>query len=126
MLRLTLCFLISAFLFVVLLTHRAEPFATLTRVTNTPEHMLNLNPTLSDDGRTVVFESTADLAGTGVNASFHALRADLTREVPAFGELGNTRAVCPAVSREGKIVVFASHEDLIGRNADRNSEIFLV
>ncbi|HKU75914.1 MAG TPA: lamin tail domain-containing protein [Pyrinomonadaceae bacterium] len=123
MLRLTVCFLITAFLFVVVLTPRAEPFATLTRVTNTPEHVLNLNPTLSDDGRTVVFESTADLAGTEVNSSFHALRVDLARE--AFAELGRTRAVCPAVSGDGKIVVFASNEDLIGRNADRNSEIFL-
>ena len=73
MLRLTVCFLITAFLFVVVFTPRAEPFATLTRVTNTPEHLLNLNPTLSDDGRTIVFESTADLANTGGIASFHAL-----------------------------------------------------
>lgn len=123
MLRLTVCFLITAFLFVVVSTPRAEPFATLTRVTNTPEHTLNLNPTLSDDGRTVVFESTADLAGRGQNASFHALRVELERET--FAELGGTRAVCPAVSGDGKIVVFASSEDLTGRNADRNSEIFL-
>ena len=33
--------------------------------------------------------------------------------------------MCPAVSGDGKIVVFASNEDLVGRNADRNSEIFV-
>src|SRR5689334_20981906 len=121
MLRITACFLITAFLFVVTATRRADSFATLTRVTNTPEHVLNLNPTISDDGRTIVFESSADLANTGGAASFRLLRTDLS----SFFELGATRAVCPAVSSDGKIVAFASNEDLVGRNADRNSEIFL-
>jgi hypothetical protein len=76
MLRLTACFLITCFLLVVICgvgSHSVQSFATLTRLTNTPEHVLNLNPTLSDDGRTVLFESSADLANTGQNASFHAL-----------------------------------------------------
>jgi Tol biopolymer transport system component len=47
-------------------------FATLTRLTNTPEHVLNLNPTISDDGRTILFESSADLANTGGSASFQS------------------------------------------------------
>lgn len=85
---------------------------------------MNLNPTLSDDGKVVVFESSADLADTGANSSFHALRADLS-SVSSFSEIGATRAVCPALSRDGKIVAFASAEDLVGRNADRNSEIFV-
>src|ERR1044071_3747601 len=121
MLRLTACFLITAFLFVVTATGSADSFATLTRVTNTPEHVLNLNPTLSDDGRTIVFESSADLANKGGPPSFRLLRSDLS----SFVELGMTRAVCPAVSSDGKIVAFASNEDLVGRNPDRNSEIFL-
>jgi uncharacterized protein (TIGR03437 family) len=111
MLRLTTFFLITAFTF---------SFATLTRVTDTPEHVLNLNPMISDDGRTIVFESSADLANTGGSASFRLLRTD-----PSFVEIGRTRAVCPAMSGDGKIVVFASREDLVGRNADRNSEIYL-
>jgi uncharacterized protein (TIGR03437 family) len=121
MLRLTTCFLITTFLFVVTVSRRADSFATLTRVTNTPEHVLNLNPTIGDDGRTIVFESSADLAETGGPPSFRLLRSDLT----SFVELGATRAVCPASSSDGKIVAFASNEDLVGRNADRNSEIFL-
>ena len=67
MLRLTVCFLITAFLFFVVTTPRTESFANLTRLTNTPEYAMKLNPALSDDGRTVVFESTSDLAGTGKN-----------------------------------------------------------
>src|ERR1044072_4825292 len=110
MLRLTVCFLIPGFLFVVTSTRRADSFATLTRLTNTPEHVLNLNPTISDDGRTIVFESSADLANTGGSESFRVLRAD-----PGFMEIGKTRAVSPAISSDGRIVAFASKEDLVGR-----------
>ncbi len=121
MLRLTVCFLITGLLFVATLTRRADSFATLTRVTNTPENAINLNPMLSDDGRAVVFESTADLANTGGPPSFRLLRSDLS----SFVELGATRAICPAMTADGKTFAFASNEDLVGRNADRNSEIFL-
>ena len=104
MLRLTTCFLVAGLLFTipVFVAPRVDSNSVLTRLTNTPEHAVNLNPTLSDDGRTVVFESTADLAGSGASPSFHALRIDLAREGPVFGELGSTRAVCPAVSSDGK------------------------
>jgi uncharacterized protein (TIGR03437 family) len=95
----------------------------LTRLTNTPEHAVNLNPTLSDNGRVVVFESSADLVRGGASSGFHAFRLDL--EGPAFLDLAGTRAVSPALSSDGKIIVFASAEDLAGRNADRNSEIFM-
>jgi len=123
MLRLTVCFLITSFLFVINVGRwQVESVISLTRLTNTPEHAINLNPTLSDDGKVVVFESSADLAGTGANSSFHAIRADLDS---AFKEIGATRAVCPALSSDGKIVAFASAEDLVGENEDRNSEIFL-
>src|SRR6185369_268202 len=122
MLRLSVCFLIVSFLFLINTSFRPRAsFANLTRITNTDEHALNLNPTLSDDGEVIVFESSADLAGTGASASFHAIRAELG----AFTEIGATRAVSPALSRDGKIVAFASTEDLVGENADRNSEIFL-
>ena len=126
MLRLKVFFLIATFLFAVICMFgppRVDSFANLTRVTNTPEHSMNLNPVLSDDGRTLIFESTADLAATGDSASFHTVRANLP--APAFFEIGKTRAVCPAASSDGKVVVFASTEDLVGKNVDRNSEIFL-
>src|SRR4029079_12462175 len=123
MLRLTTFFLITVFTFIVIAicgSGRVRSVSTLTRLTNTPDHVLNLNPTISDDGRTIVFESSADLANTGGSASFRLLRAD-----PSFVELGRTRAVCPAIAGDGRTIVFASREDLVGRNADRNSEIFL-
>ena len=91
----------------------------LLQITNSPEQAVNLNPTLSDDGRVVVFESSA------VGGSFHAIRAELGGAVPALVDVGSTRIVSPALSRDGNIAVFASTEDLIGLNADRNSEIFL-
>lgn len=123
MLRLTIFFLITCFTFITIVIcgpGRVRSVSTLTRLTNTPEQALNLNPTISDDGRTLVFESTADLANTDGSASFRVVRAD-----PSFVEIGRTRAVCPAMSGDGRTVVFASREDLVGRNADRNSEIYL-
>ena len=80
------------------------------RLTLTAEQAVNLNPTLSDDGKIVVFESSADLAGTGATSSFHAVRAGL--DGPVFDEIGPTRAVSPALSSDGRIIVFASTEDL--------------
>ena len=97
---------------------------TLTRLTNTPEHAVSLNPALSDDGRIVVFESSADVVRGGESSSFHAFRAERS-SAAAFLEIGNTRVVSPALSSDGKIIVFASTEDLVSRNADRNSEIFM-
>src|SRR5215204_5305455 len=121
MLRLTFCFLVVVFLFTVPFLF-VQSSAELTRLTNTPEHAINLNPTLSDNGQVVIFESSADLSGAVENSSFHTFAADLS--VDGFRNLGNTRAVSPAVSSDGKIIVFASSEDLTATNPDRNSEIF--
>ena len=126
MLRLTFCFLITSFLFVVNSVFAADVRrASLTRLTNTPEHAVNLNPTLSDDGKIVVFESSADLAGTGVSSSFHALRADLDA-VPVFTEIGAHARVSVLRCRatEGSWCLRRPRISL-DRNADRNSEIFL-
>lgn len=118
MLRLTTCFLITSFLFIGNSLFEPQPASvlSLTRLTVTAEQALNLNPTLSDDGKIVAFEASAD-------SSFHAVRADLSGSI--FEEIGRTRAVSPAMTTDGRIVVFASPEDLLGRNADRNSEIFM-
>ena len=69
MLRLTACFLITSFLFVVNVISGPQTSAGgLTRLTVTAEQAVNLNPTLSDDGKIVAFESSADLGKTGANA----------------------------------------------------------
>src|SRR5215212_5021923 len=122
MLRLTACFLITGLLFIVASIFVPQSAATLTRLTNTPEHAVNLNPTLSDNGRIVVFESSADLLDAG-DSSFHAYHADLA--APVFRSIASTRAVSPAMSSDGRTIVFASAEDLVGQNKDRNSEIYL-
>ena len=94
------------------------------RVTTTGQEVLNLNPTLSGDGRFLAFESTFDLGGAGGNG-FHALVANLESDPPSFEQMGSTRAVAPAISQDGSHIAFASHGDPLGTNADGNSEIFL-
>jgi len=116
--------LISAIL-VLYSPRKSESSATLRRLTNTPEQSLSLNPSLSDDGLVVAFESTDDLAGSGASNTFHALLLNLLTENPTFQEIGRTRAVSPALSSDGSKLAFASNEDLVGQNSDRNSEIYL-
>jgi uncharacterized protein (TIGR03437 family) len=95
------------------------------RVTFTPENATSLNPTLSGDGRRVVFESTANLSGDAGGPRFRAFAADITSDPPRLSTLAPSRAPAAAVSQDGSAVAFASAEDLLGENADRNSEIFL-
>ncbi len=123
MLRLTTCFLIAGLLFTIGFVLVPQSASTVTRLTNTPEQAVNLNPTLSNDGRIVVFESSADLDDD--SSSFHAYQADVSGDASVFNSIASTRAVSPALSSDGRVVVFASAEDLVGKNADRNSEIFL-
>ena len=99
--------------------------AMLRRVTTTGEEVLNLNPSLSGDGRIATFESSADLAGAGGGNGFRMIRADLSVNTTPFTQLVLSRAVAPALSQDGSRIAFASSEDLVGSNPDRNSEIFL-
>jgi hypothetical protein len=96
----------------------------LRRVTNTTAEGVNVNPSLSGDGRRISFESTKDLAGAGGNG-FHALRADLSSDPATFIQMGVTRAPAPGISQDGSIIAFASKDDPLGTNPDGNSEIFL-
>lgn len=120
MLRILIAFL--AFLFIALPS--SETASTVKRLTNTPREALNLNPSLSDDGRTVVFESSSDVFGDGHGLpSFHGVRADVVNGT--FMEIARGRMVSPALSSDGRVVAFSSREDLVGENQDRNSEIFV-
>ena len=124
--RVTLCFLVVILLLAtVLLSPRASSNLNVVRLTNTPEQSLNLNPSLSDDGRVMVFESSANFFAGGLNDSFHALRADVGGDPPVFVDIGATRMVTPSLSANGSVIAFASTEDFVGQNIDRNSEIFL-
>src|SRR5262245_42774762 len=113
MLRLKACFLTVVFLLAgvsFFIAPKTRSSASVVRVTQTAEQAVNLNPSLSDDGRVVVFESSANFAAGGLNSSFHAVRADLRGEPPGFNEIGATRVVSPALSGDGSVVAFASTE----------------
>jgi uncharacterized protein (TIGR03437 family) len=100
--------------------------AALRRLTVTPEHALNLNPTISGDGRRIAFETTGGLTGASSGgAGFRTLRADLAGGREVFTDVAASRAPAPAMSRDGSRLAFASRENLSGENADGNSEIFL-
>jgi WD40-like Beta Propeller Repeat len=117
--------LITVFFFILticiaLSPRRAQSISSLRRLTNTTEQSLNLNPMLSDDGQVLSFESTADIAATGGSTSFRALQANLTSDSPRFVQIARTRAVASPLSSNGQLAVFASNEDLLGENPDRN------
>jgi uncharacterized protein (TIGR03437 family) len=126
MLRLTICFLIATLFLIVFVAPSIKTASTVRRLTQTPEQSLNLNPSLSDDGNTVVFESSSDVFGASGNSQFRAIRADISGTLPVFSEIGSTRIVSPALSSDARVVAFASTEDLVGQNPDRNSEIFAL
>ncbi len=109
---------------VVPFSQLAATTPTLRRVTTTGEEVLNLNPSLSGDGKFLTFESTFDLAGAGGDG-FHALVADLDSTPVNFQEMGRTRAVAPAISQSGSHIAFSSSSDPLGTNRDGNSEIYL-
>jgi uncharacterized protein (TIGR03437 family) len=116
--------LIAFSIFLLFGLPRSEIASTVRRLTNTPPEALNLNPSLSDDGRTVVFESSSDVfADGGGGPSFRGVRADVAGG--SFLELARGRMVSAALSSDARVVAFASREDLVGQNADRNSEIFV-
>ena len=95
------------------------------RITSTSEQGINLNPSISGDGRHITFESTEDLLDSGSSIGFRSFRADVSAERPTVEQIALSRAVAAAISQDGSSVAFASTEDLVGKNADRNSEIFL-
>ncbi|HEY0172381.1 MAG TPA: hypothetical protein VGB98_15270, partial [Pyrinomonadaceae bacterium] len=94
------------------------------RVTHTARGALSLNPSLSGDGRTLAFESNADLAAGGSGVGFRLFKTD-TSAAATFKELALSRAPAPSMSQDGSRVVFAGREDPVGENRDGNSEIFL-
>ena len=97
----------------------------LKRITNTSEEAVNINPSISGDGRVVGFESTEDVARAGGVESFRAIRANVGIDPPTFVQMGGTRAPAPAISQDGSRIAFASKDNPLGANNDANSEIFL-
>jgi uncharacterized protein (TIGR03437 family) len=122
--RSLLVFLIVASLW-LLAWQTARMQSPLRRITNTTEEGINLNPSISGDGRIVAFESTEDITHAGGAESFRAIRANVGVEPPTFLQMSVTRAPAPAISQDGSRIAFASKDDPLGTNGDGNSEIFL-
>ena len=97
----------------------------LRRITNTADGGINLNPSLSGDGRHLAFESTRDVAGVGGPPRFRAIRADVTSTSLTFVQFAATPAHAAAISQDGSRIAFAATDDPLGTNPDGNSEIFL-
>ncbi|HEY7785851.1 MAG TPA: hypothetical protein VIB00_14055, partial [Pyrinomonadaceae bacterium] len=95
------------------------------RLTHTSEQSLNLNPSLSGAGRHIAFESTHDLAQVGGNSGFRTLLGEIRSDSLSFYQIAQSRAVSPAISQDGSRIAFASAEDLVGQNPDRNFEVYL-
>ncbi|MEP6921200.1 MAG: lamin tail domain-containing protein [bacterium] len=119
-----LCFVVVTLPVFLVGAGRTDSTSPLHRLTNTSEEILNLNPSISGDGRFVVFESTSNPEGAGGGTGFHALRAELSAETATVVQLALSRAVAAAISQDGSRIAFASKDDPLGTNRDGNSEIF--
>src|SRR2546421_4457129 len=97
----------------------------LRRITNPTEEGININPSISGDGRVLAFESTEDIAGAGGGDHFRAIRANIAVDPPTFFQMGGTRAVAAAISQDGSRIALVSKDNPLGTNLDGNSEIFL-
>ena len=97
----------------------------LRRITNTTDEGININPSISGDGRIIGLESTEDIAGASGTDHFRAIRGNISVDPTTFFQMGGTRAVAPGISQDGSRTAFASKDDPLGTNADGNSEIFL-
>jgi Tol biopolymer transport system component len=98
----------------------------------------SLNANMDDGGRVVVFESSADLLGTGI-AGTQIYRADLTLAdttcpypCPEHGNIGLTQLTNKAgtsrnasTSKTGKVIVFESDADLVN-GGETETQIYKV
>jgi len=121
--RLYVPFLVTVF-FCALLSIAVQSQTTTRRVTVTTETQLNLNPSLSGDGKHIAFESTADISGSGGAAALRAVRANVAEATLSFSQIAVSRAPAPAISQDGRYVAFASKDDPLGLNSDGNQEVF--
>ena len=121
----TCIFVVACVAVVCLASLVSQSQSTLRRITNTTDEGVNINPSISGDGRIVAFESTEDLTGAGGADGFHAIRANISVDPATLFQMGRTRAVSPAISQDGSRIAFASKDDPLGTNSDGNSEIFL-
>lgn len=129
MLRRTVLTSITLLLSGLISTHTATRIQTvpsIRQITHTPETALNLNPTLSDDGSSIFFESTVDTAQPDVTTGFQCVKSVLDSSSSlTFRHIASGRCISPATVANGSSIAFSSTEDLLNQNPDRNSEIYV-
>jgi Tol biopolymer transport system component len=88
----------------------------------------NVQPSLDGGGDLAVFASDLDLTGKNpdANCELYSIRTDGGDLRQLTGGTGALGAVNPTLSADGRVIAFASDEDLAGENGDQNVEIFLV
>jgi uncharacterized repeat protein (TIGR01451 family) len=123
--RLLTLFLASAALLCVVTFRRAQTQSPLRRITTTTDEGININPSISGDGRFIGFESTEDVAHAGGAEHFRAIRANISLDPPTYFQMGASRGPASGLSQDGSRVVWATKDDPLGTNPDGNSEIFL-
>src|SRR5260370_7467215 len=96
----------------------------LRRITNTTDEGININPSISGDGRVVAFESTEDIAGAGGSDHFRAIRANIPVDPPIFFQMGGTPAVAAAISPDGPPTPFSPKNDPLSPNPPPTSPTF--
>jgi Tol biopolymer transport system component len=96
----------------------------LRRITVTSEEDININPTISGNGRSIAFESTENLGSASTADVFRAIRADIEFAPAEFVQISASRGAAPGISQDGSRTAFAARENPLGSNPDFNSEIF--
>jgi len=88
----------------------------------------NHRSALSDDGRVIAFTSNGDLTGgnadLGTEVFAHTDGGGFVQVTDVPAPLAYDHAAEPALSRNGRYLVFASSADLTGGNPDWNREIY--
>src|SRR6185295_17869014 len=68
---------------------------------------------------------TEDVAASGGADHFRAITCTVAGDPASCFQLAGTRFITPALPQDGSRIAFASRDDLLGTNADGNSEIYL-
>lgn len=90
----------------------------------------NRRPATTGSGRQVLFDSTSDFTGGNADGNRELFLAQRRAGTWVITQLTDTVAPdenhAGGLGRRGKVAVFSSNADLVGRNADRNREIFAI
>jgi Tol biopolymer transport system component len=98
---------------------------TFTQITNTTAGLI-FNISINSDGTRIIFASEKDLTGNNADGNTEIFLFDTTTDT--FTQITNTTAGSndyPSTNSNGTRFAFHSDRDLIGNNADGNTEIFL-